>query len=247
MTRRIQEPTVAQGKFGGLDETTVTHPAFAQILASRVSGSAVLYGSDFEHQHFVMVRIARSEIHRTLSEDRHYGREEYIEVALSEAQWATFVSSMNVGSGVPCTLTYKQGEGLIPGLPPRRQEDEVHADFQRVAQRAAARVDKAIADINGELGAGLSQKKRDAILEHLKWLKKDLDDSMPFIAKQFGEHMETTVERAKVEVAAYATATIQRAGLAALAGDTPVLRLAAGKNDVIDGEFEVDSGAEPEA
>lgn len=81
----VIEPTITQddGPRGG---HTVRHPAFASIRASRVSGGANLYDSDFQHQHYVTVSIMRSELHRTLSNDWHHGREELIEVAMSESQ-----------------------------------------------------------------------------------------------------------------------------------------------------------------
>ena len=46
---------------------------------------------------------------RDLSHDWHHEREQYIEVAMSEAQWATLVSSLN-STAIPCTLTYLMGK-----------------------------------------------------------------------------------------------------------------------------------------
>lgn len=47
--------------------------------------------------------------------------------------------------------------------------------------------------------------------------RRALDDSLPFVATRFAEHMEETVEKAKVEVHSYIAASIHRAGLAAIA------------------------------
>ena len=44
------------------------------------------------------------------------GGRRIIEVAMSEAQWATFVSSLNQGSGVQCTLDYSMQDGSIPAI-----------------------------------------------------------------------------------------------------------------------------------
>src|SRR3546814_7975032 len=69
----------------------IDHPAFAQIAASRVrcAGGEILYGSDFPHQNFVSIRICRSSLNRDLSNDWHYGKDQMMEVNMSEAQWAT--------------------------------------------------------------------------------------------------------------------------------------------------------------
>ncbi|KKL96942.1 hypothetical protein LCGC14_1839510, partial [marine sediment metagenome] len=97
-----QEPTIEVTKDDPINDTVERHPAYAQIGAMRVSGShgAYLYGSDFRHQHYIMIQIHDSVLHRSLSGDRAHSGKRLIEVALSEAQWATFVSSLNQGSGV---------------------------------------------------------------------------------------------------------------------------------------------------
>jgi hypothetical protein len=215
--RDIQEPTEKPGIHAGWNEHSkeYEHPAFGAIRASRTSGSAVLHGSDFLHQHYVTISINRAVLARDLSRDWHFPREELVEVQLSEAQWATFVSSMNVGSGVPCTISHVAGK-TMPGIPLRVQRDEFQAETDRVLSGLSERVQKAIDDVEGEIGAGLSRKKRDAILNHLNGLRSAVGSTLPFVAKSFEEHMESTVEKAKIEVNAYVQASVNRAGLAAL-------------------------------
>lgn len=218
----------------GDTERTFTHPAFAQISASRVSHSgygAVLYGSDFRHNHYVIITLHESELHRGLSRDWHFPRKELFRVAVSEAQWATFVSTLNMGSGVPSTLLRMKGEGEVPRIPPRIEEDAARLDFAETTRRAASRVADTIKALDSEIGAALSKTKRAALLSHLERLKRDLDDSMPFITKSFDEHVEGTVEKAKIEVSAYVTATVQRAGLAALSGNDAILQVPGAQSD----------------
>jgi len=229
MTRDYQEPTErpANYKTGGKEDTVYEHPAYAMIGASRVSGLTTLFGSDFEHHNFLTITISRAELHRGLSTDWYHPRDEIIEIELSEAQWATFVSSPNQGSGVPCTIRHVAGK-LAPLIPLRRVEDvtkkEVDAQFKEMSER----VRRAIDDISGEIGKSVSGVKREAILNHLQQLDSDIRSSLPFMEKQFGEHMENTVEQAKIEVNAYVQNAINRAGVAAIAGHAP-LQLKAGK------------------
>jgi len=63
----IRELNTGPG-FGGYTER---HPAYAQISAARVSGTAYLYGSDFVHHHYVTLKIARSERVRDLHDWYH--------------------------------------------------------------------------------------------------------------------------------------------------------------------------------
>jgi hypothetical protein len=206
-----QDPVLTeQSKLHG---DTYEHPAFGQIGASRVSGRAHLYGSDFEHQHYVTVSISGSRLVRNLSNEWHFAGKELIEVALSEAQWATFVSSMNVGSGVPCTLQHVAGYATPQLAPPKKPSEKFSEDMeQTMAELREELTTLADALTDGNVG----KTKAKEIQKKLRWLSERLTNNTEFVANQFDEHMEKTVEKAKVEVNAYVTGMVQRAGLDAL-------------------------------
>ncbi len=221
MARNTQAPEeVIRPAAGGGDESIFTHPAFGQIGASRVNGHVNLYDSDFTHQHYITVSITRSELHRNLSRDRHFGTEEVIEVALSEAQWASFVSSMNIGSGVPCTIARHEGK-LIPGLP--SPQNPAH-QFKAEIEKTMADIQAALGSLASDLDGPMSKTKVAELRKELEWLSHRLTGSTGFVADKFDEHVEHTVERAKTEINAYTTALVMRTGLEALQGKSgPVL------------------------
>lgn len=225
MARPIQEPEVQKNDNWPDSETVLTHPAFGQIMVSRVSGITNLYGSDFKHHSYVVIRIARSELHRSLSRDWFHSRERLIEVALSEAQWATFVSAFNVGEGVPCTIERINNTG-VPGIPHRDESQEYKTEANQAMQDSLNDLKALRADIV-ENTAGLSKAKQAALLERVEKSIRSLSQTLPFIADSFAEHMENRVEKAKVEVNAYATGTVQRLGLEAIAkaNGGPVLEI----------------------
>lgn len=223
-----QEPQLVREDSHG---KVYAHPAFGQIGVSRMNGRTVLHGSDFEHHAFMAIRVHRSELHRDLSRDWHHAREEIVEVWLSEAQWASFVSSPNIGEGVPCTLTRVGGEGRMPEIPHRQERDVVEQETRDHARMMAKRVHQAIADIEGELGRTMSQKKRDAVLVHLRSLVQDLEANIPFHINSFDKHVEGTVEKAKIEIGAYVQNAITRAGLEALGAEVPIRLLPAGEEE----------------
>lgn len=217
MAREIEEPiTIEQdGPLGG---TKTRHPAFAQIVASRVSGQTVLYGSDFVHKNYITITLTASELNRTLSNDWHFGRKQIIELAMSEAQWSSFVSSMNIGSGVPCTLTWQEGKGVIPGLPmPEARANQFGKEFQEDFDEAIQALKEALEEVDM---LGLSKAKADRMKARIITAHRKISDAAPFVANQFGEHMEKELERAKVEIHGYATSLFQRAGIAALTDGT---------------------------
>jgi hypothetical protein len=166
-----------------------------------------------------------------LSRDWAFAKHEIVEVALSEAQWATFVSSFNQGSGVQCTIQSREGVGDVPQLPPPDRTDkfkaEANEDMANIAAELAALRKKVAENV-----AGLSKTKQAELLEHVDKAQRAVGDSLPFVAKQMEEHMENVVEAAKSEVHGYINAQINRAGLQALGGTSAdVLALEAPKED----------------
>jgi hypothetical protein len=153
--RPIQEPTITR-ETGPMEGDLYQHPAYGQIQANRVSGNASLYGSDFEHNGYVTVAIRRSELKRSLSTDWPFAREELIEVAMSESQWAHFVSAMNTGQGAQCTIQHINRE-TIPGLPrPVDRRDQFGAELKENVREALERLQK-LTELIG--ASGLSGKK----------------------------------------------------------------------------------------
>jgi hypothetical protein len=215
---RIEQPKTIE-VVGPMDGTRTTHPAFAQISASRVSGSANLYDSDFSHQNFMTITIRKSELHRSLSNDWHVAKDELIQVALSEAQWATFVSSPNNGSGVPCTLNHFQGMP-VPELPPPSDSRE---QFKQEMNETVLQIQSELNSLVGSLGEPLGKTKVAALRKQLDSLAYQLTGSTQFVASQFDEHIERTVEKAKVEVNAYVTNVIHRTGIDAIKSSAPIL------------------------
>lgn len=222
MAREIVEPITTQEDGPSGDRTKTTHPAFAQVAARRVSGRTALYGSDFEHNAYMTITIRRSVLNRDLSRDWHFATDHLIEVALSEAQWATFVSAPNVGEGVPCTLEFLPGQ-LTPGLPkPAARHDQ----FGDEMKTAMAQVDERIRAVIEQIdGLNLPKKKAEALKRELGVASSHLRGNIDFVAKSFDEHMKATVEKAKVEVHGYMTDALMRAGVNALSGQLPPLRL----------------------
>jgi hypothetical protein len=219
----VEQPTETPTSLGGDRGVELSHPAYALISASRFSASpgVTLHGSDFRHQHAVALTITKSVVGRDLSHDWHHPRGiPYIEVFMSESQWATFVSSMNVGGGVPCTVKHVNGRD-VPTLPPRDTRASFDREMAERLEKMAARVASTISTVEADL-ASLSGKKRESALGHLRSLKQEIESNLPYVAKQFDEHMERTVEKAKTEVAAYIHSEVSRAGLAALNGTTPL-------------------------
>ncbi len=191
----------------------INHPSFAQIQVSRINGHKVLYNSDFNSHNYIALRIHKSEMIRDLSHDWHHEREQYIEVAMSEAQWATLVSSLN-STAIPCTLTYLMGE-TIDRLPePTNRINQFGSELSKHLGSAVQQLTEAMEAVNA---LGLSKAKTAALLSKLSKAQADIKSNAQFVEKSFNEHMENHVEKAKCEANAYLYHVVQKAGLDALA------------------------------
>lgn len=212
MARIEEAPTVEAGARG---ETITRHPAFGQISYSQITGQTFLYGSDFSHNGSIAVRISTSELKRDLAQDWFNTTGTVVEVCLSEAQWAAFISSPNRGQGVPCTIRSLNGKAVPEvSAPPSRAEQFDGEVAERGARIVAAldALDAALSD------AKVSDKQRAVLKNYVRTARQEVISNMPFVLRSFAEHAETIVTRAKTEVSAYAWRTLTRMGLDALLG-----------------------------
>lgn len=228
------------------------HPAFAMIGASRWSAMGAkqgdgtyLFGTDFRHQNYVVITVQGAMLSRSIAHDWIHsrgGEPHMIEIALSEAQWATFVSTMNVGEGVPGTLMSHDGE-QIPGiLPTTDRRAQFNAEVGERLQHSVELIREMAAAI---AASSLSAKAKAELRAKADKAAQELDSNLAYAAKAFDQHAEKTVEHAKIEVAAYVTSAIQRAGIAALTGGSPVLELTDGDLPVDGAESEYDRNTTP--
>lgn len=217
----VQAPEVTEERgFGGDIEKTYTHPAFGQFAASRVTvgGRGVtLYGSEFPHHSYIVLSLTTSVQRRNLARDWYSNDKHIVKFALSESQWATFVSSLNTGGGVPTTLEWLSGEGRLPELPPIDRRSDYAGDLKNYVKDA---VDE-LKSFEDEIDAlGLSQKKTKALKDKLLRSRRLLDSTLPFVEKSFDEHMEEVVEKSKQEVHGYIQNVVNQAGLQAIADNS---------------------------
>lgn len=218
MVNTVQHPT--PGRDGYLE-----HPAFGQISAHRISGGKVLFGSDFQHNGFMRIRIAQASLKRDLSYDFVYGpMGGFVEVDLSEAQWAHFVSSANT-SGTQCTIHIREGRTMpdLPAPTPRTEQ------FRGEAAERLERAKQALAELADELRcAGISKAKLASMQSLVRTAQQDIGSNLKFVADSFDKHMERTTTEAQQEIDAHAHRVVQTLGYQALAAaqlPPPVLKL----------------------
>ena len=195
------------------NETRVQHESFGFIKASRVSGQAQLFDSAVDHQHYVTIEIGQAEQVRRYNESYVHGgtRGGFISVAMSESQFAQFITSMNVGSGAPCTIQYVAGKRREPPPPDTNTRETFENEVKEQAVKIGADLVKAIAELRGLVDNGKAGKKDlQAALAKFEFALRGLDSNMPFMMRRFAEGIEKLTDRAKMDLNAHAVMLGQR-------------------------------------
>lgn len=194
------------------------HESFGQIYFGRTSGHANFYGSELPQDHYITMEVHNSEIERELSKDWMYNTGPTIlKLRMTSGQFSEMITSLNNGSGVPCTLEIANGKRLeeLPNQESRKEfvhrkfEDrmKMFADSIRDQQQQAKELVKK---------KTLSKDDIHKLNHHLEWLTGEIERNIPFFAKCFQETMDEVVFEAKTEVENAIQHKISTLGLNAL-------------------------------
>lgn len=199
-------------------EKKIEHPSFGNIQISRVQSSKgkTLFGSGAKHSNYVVISVGSSNYSRKYSNEWIHPKKTYVEIAMSEAQFAQFIMSVNLGSGVPCTLQYVMGEEMAdcPDLGMRKQFDK---DVQESLAGLQEQMNK-LKEITSELSnkPKLTKEDRQNLKDAVDAAKRAVDSDISWIQEQFDEAMDKSVNAAKIEAETHAAMIINNIGLEAI-------------------------------
>jgi hypothetical protein len=214
-----QEPT--------LDEYgSEVHPAFGNITMNRAQVSppgASLFDSEIRHSHIVTMRIQGASRKRDLNRDWiHPSSSPIIEVHMSEAQWASMVSSFHDGSGTSCTITYTREDGQIPDIPFAPRMEQSMAEVRGAANAQYQEVLEALKVVE--------EKPTKANIRSLRIALENAPKNVAYTARTMTEHAENVVQKARADIEAMVTAHAEHLGLDA-ADRVAALALGSGESD----------------
>lgn len=220
----VAAATVSESR-GPTRDTIETHPAYGVIKANRVSCRVDLFGSRVGHTGYISIQIRSAQ--RRSSE---FGTEDYwassnlpmVDVCLSEAQWAAFIGSMNVGSGSPCTIQMISDGGnycrYMPGIEPEPSVSKRLSDA--MDRLMSARNEVAADDLERASGILKKLPKRDQeamadILERMRGIRENI---ARFHVERLTEIKEGLVSEHKAEVDAMAARAAANFGFETMQG-----------------------------
>ena len=220
------------------------HPAFGQISVTKGQGQGMeLFGSALSHRSVLTVTISTAHLDRHLSRDWIHSDKQVVSFQMSEAQWASFISSQG-GAGTPITFETRAVDGAELQVCPRIESIETMGEtfhrelkekcdyFMTQAAALAAALGETAAD--GKAGKGRLLELQKMANE----LAIGLPNSISFIQKQSEEAMEKTVAAGKIEIESFVTDLAVRTGFEALRDQSVTLIGDASRRDQTDIEPE---------
>jgi hypothetical protein len=197
------------------DEIPESHESYGMVGLSRYSssGKVSLFGSPLQHKQCISLVIKRGRVDRSMNMDRYYGKEQLIEIDLSEAQFAELITSMNRGDGVPCTIKRLQG-AKIEEPPYKSYADKLADEFKAKMHNISAGFESSMDSINQILEKkNVGKADKEEIKKHIGKINSFLNSSLPFVADQFQEQTDEVVSKAKMEVLSFINEAARKAGL----------------------------------
>jgi hypothetical protein len=218
------------------DEFEREHPSYGLVSISRItggSGARRLFGSPLaNHYGTIRLSIGTAKWIHGLHHDRYYGslRGEHIEVEMSAAQFADMITSLNMGSGTPCTIRHLTGVQIPPPPDYATEAEHIRDNFEGSLDKYKAKARTYRKKIE-ELTSKLSTKAKEEIRIALDVIEDQLSSNVPFVVKQFQEATTRITSAAKAEVDAFVTGVVRAAGLEAIAGGKLPSLLSSGDPD----------------
>lgn len=213
------------------DEKVETHPSFGLIGFTRTNGGHQrFFGSPLDnHMTHITMRVYTGV--QAITDDK--GMERYhargvpsVEVRMTAAQFAELLTTMNVGFGVPCTVTCDHHKS-VEAVPDRKQSHEaIRESYEKLIKEAADKLREERDKLAATLATSkISQKTQQAILGAFNSAVSDMALNAPYRLELFEEATQAVAKAAKAEVDAFMTHAVQAAGIKAIKTEGGVLAL----------------------
>ena len=195
-----------------MDDKYKNHPSFATLYIGRsfCSGKQNLFGSSIKHNEVITLRINPASISRNLNNDYIFSDpNSYIEINMSQAQFAQAITSFNMGDGTPVTLR-KLNDQYIEPCPyenKRIQFTNELSEELKVISNEIEEVSKATEELI-ENKRTFNKADKEKILNTLHKVQGIFNGNLSYIYSQFNKQMDKTVTEAKAEVEGHIKARI---------------------------------------
>lgn len=201
-----------------------TDKSWGMIGASKVTGGGNnFFNSDIETRTFIEITLMSAQKARDLKQDWIMGDKVLFKVKMTPIQWVNFLTCMNEGDGVPCTIEYTKEEGHIPFKPEKPRLDIIYEEHEAVVNSSLDSLNDLEEAIKG-LSSKISKKAYDELLSKISAAKFVLTDKgLDFARTQAKKELNSMVNQAKANITAYTEMKIRDLGIEALRTQLPKL------------------------
>ena len=193
-----------------------THDSWGMVgICHQHHGGRQLFGSDVTNYNTICLRIKTAQCSRELGRDWIMGDKTLVEITLSANQFADLLTNANIGDGVPCTIEYVIGKGMIKYQPQEPKLKIIEEERDALAEKAVLNIRSSLDMVNE-----LIEKKKisKTIGEELLFnmngaLSSLVGGGKEFYKKQAKQEVENMVVEAKRQVQSYVDNKIYSTGL----------------------------------
>lgn len=193
-----------------------THDSWGMVgIYHQHHGGRELFGSDVINHNTICLKIKTAQCSRELGKDWVMGDKTLIEICLSANQFADLLTNANMGDGVPCTIEYAAGKGMIEYKPQKPKLEIIEEERDKLAEKTVSDLESGIVMIK-ELIANkkLSKSAGEELLSKVGGAYSSLvGGSKEFFKKQAKQEVNDMVTEAKRQVQSYVDNKIYNTGL----------------------------------
>ena len=210
---------------GPMEGERYTHPAYGQISVQKSSignsDGTELFGSDLIHRNVLTFTINTAYLDRHLNRDWIHSDRQVVSFQMSEAQWATFVSSQG-GAGVPITFQTRPVDDarlqVVPGIEsPETTREQFDREIRERCEGYMATASQLVEQLQAALTEGKANKTSlKALLDLATNLNTGMPNTMGYVQTQMAKTMDKTVSAGKMEIEAFVNNLAIRTGFEAL-------------------------------
>lgn len=192
---------------------TIKHPSFANLYIGRsqCSGQKALFGSSIKHHDVITLKIFPAFIDRDLNMDRYFPETKpYIEIEMSQSQFAQAITSLNMGAGVPVTLRRLNDQYIEP-CPFVDKREQFNDEFRNDMNELSKKLTEATKDVEEliENKRTFTKADKEKILSALRAISNQVASNYPYMYSMFNEQMDKTVTEAKAEIESHLQARME--------------------------------------
>ena len=187
--------------------TSYKHPSFGMLSFNRTHGGhSNLFGSSIQHNDTIHMVLREGVVTRGLNDDWYVGEDEILEVEMSQSQFAELITSMNVGTGTPCTIKYLRGKGRINEADFINKRQQITNEFKESMNERMSDAKEFYNEVRELFTTkkSIGKADREMILKRLANVTQGMESSSKFIFDQFQNQIDKTITEAKGEIEAFA-------------------------------------------